>query len=52
MLQIHDELLVECSAAQAARAQEILQEEMTGTVQFHVPLIAEAHSGENWLDAK
>ena len=52
VLQIHDELLVECPAAQAARAQEILQEEMTGAVQFHVPLIAEAHSGENWLDAK
>ena len=52
VLQIHDELIVECPAQQSEAAQKILQEEMTGVARLRVPLVAEAHSGSNWLDAK
>ena len=52
VLQIHDELILECPQAQAEQAEAILQEEMAGAAHLSVPLIAEAHSGQNWLDAK
>ena len=52
VLQIHDELIVECPEERADAAKAILQEEMMGVAKLKVPLIAEAHSGKNWLDAK
>ena len=52
VLQIHDELIVECPEAQVEQAKTILQEEMTGVASLRVPLLADAHSGKNWLDAK
>lgn len=36
-------------AEQAAR---LLTEEMEGVMQLSVPLVAEAHWGKNWLEAK
>ena len=52
VLQIHDELIVECPEAAAEQVREILQAEMVQVAALRVPLIAEAHSGKNWLDAK
>ena len=52
VLQIHDELIVECPEERADAAKAILQEEMMGVAKLKVPLIAEAHCGKNWLDAK
>ncbi|MEG1658639.1 MAG: DNA polymerase I [Oscillibacter sp.] len=52
VLQIHDELIVECPAAQAEAAGKLLAEEMAGVVSLSVPLTAEAHWGGNWLEAK
>ncbi len=52
VLQIHDELIVECPEALAEQAKALLEEEMTRAVRLDVPLTAEAHSGKNWLDAK
>ena len=52
VLPIHDELILECPEAQADMAKTILQEEMMGVAALRVPLLAEAHSGKNWLDAK
>lgn len=52
ILQIHDELIVECAPKDADKAAEILSEEMTNACQLKVPLIAEVNRGESWYDAK
>jgi len=52
VLQVHDELIVECPFAQAETAAALLAEEMERVVSLSVPLTAEAHSGRNWLEAK
>ena len=52
ILQVHDELIVECPAEEAERVSALLTEEMQNVAQFSVPLTAEAHSGKNWLEAK
>ncbi len=52
VLQVHDELIVECPEAEAEQAAQILTEEMERVVKLSVPLTAEAHWGKNWLEAK
>jgi DNA polymerase-1 len=52
VLQVHDELIVECPEADAAQAAALLTEEMEHVADFAVPLTAEAHWGRNWLEAK
>ena len=52
IMQVHDELIVECPQGEAERVGRLLTEEMEGVCQLTVPLIAEAHSGKNWLEAK
>ena len=52
ILQVHDELIVECPEEEAERVSALLTEEMQSVAQFSVPLTAEAHSGKNWLEAK
>ena len=52
VLQVHDELIVECPEAEAERAAKLLEEEMEHVVSLSVPLTAEAHWGRNWLEAK
>ena len=52
VLQVHDELIVECPEAQAETAAKLLEEEMEHVVSLSVPLTAEAHWGKNWLEAK
>ena len=52
VLQVHDELIVECPKPQAAAAAKLLEEEMEQVAHLSVPLTAEAHWGRNWLDAK
>ena len=52
LLQVHDELIVECPEDEAARVQALLEEEMSGVMTLAVPLPAEAHCGKNWLTAK
>ena len=51
LLQVHDELIVECPAALGERAAAILKEEMEHTVQYSVPLTADAKLGASWADA-
>ena len=50
IMQVHDELIVECPEAEAGRVQAILVREMEGAWHLSVPLIAEAHSGKSWLE--
>ena len=52
VLQVHDELIVECPESEGARVAAILAEEMEGVAALSVPLSAEAHIGRNWLEAK
>ena len=52
VLQVHDELIVECPEDRASQAAALLEEEMERVVALSVPLTAEAHWGKNWLEAK
>ena len=52
IMQVHDELIVECPEEEATRVEALLQQEMQGVAELSVPLLAEAHSGRNWLAAK
>jgi DNA polymerase-1 len=51
ILQVHDELIVECPGEEAERVQQILTEEMENVAKLAVPLIAEAHIGHSWAEA-
>ena len=51
ILQVHDELIVECPEEEGTRIAQILEEEMEHVVQLAVPLVAEAHVGKSWADA-
>ena len=52
ILQVHDELIVECPEEEKEAVARLLTEEMEGAVHLSVPLTAEAHWGINWLEAK
>ncbi len=50
LLQVHDELLVECKRADAEAVLNLLKSEMENAVKLNVPLAVEANIGENWLE--
>ena len=52
LMQVHDELLVECPAHEAEKVAATLKREMENAVELDVPLIAETGIGDNWMDAK
>ena len=52
ILQVHDELIVECPAHESMVVAMILQEEMEKAVSLSVPLVADSAVGENWFEAK
>jgi DNA polymerase-1 len=52
LLQVHDELIVECPEGIAAEVAAIVSREMEGIAALSVPLTAEAKWGESWYDAK
>jgi DNA polymerase-1 len=52
VLQIHDELIVECPQEEAEQVKHIVTEAMEGVMQLAVPLEAEAKIGESWYAAK
>ena len=52
ILQVHDELIVECPEAESDTVRKILEEEMANAVQLSVPMLAEAGSGKSWYQAK
>ena len=52
ILQVHDELLLECPPEEAKHAAALLQEAMENVVSLRVPLVAEVHQGTNWFEAK
>ena len=52
LMQVHDELIVECPEGQADRAAALLREEMEGAVALSVKLLCDVHYGKTWYDAK
>ena len=51
LLQVHDELIVECPAAEAETVKAILVEEMEHVVDYRVPLLVDAKIGASWAEA-
>ena len=51
VLQVHDELIVECPQAEADTVARLLTQEMEGVAQLAVPLTAEAKVGQTWAEA-
>ncbi len=52
ILQVHDELIVECPENQSQAAMKILCEEMESAASLKVKLLADANVGKDWLEAK
>ena len=52
LLQVHDELIVECPEEQAGEVAALVSREMEGVASLKVPLTAEAHFGKSWYEAK
>ena len=51
ILQVHDELIVECPENEREAVSAILREEMEQVAALRVPLVAEANSGKSWAEA-
>ena len=51
VLQIHDELVFDTPRDEVERVKEIVRREMTGAIDFGVPLDIGIGVGDNWLDA-
>ena len=52
LLQVHDELIVECPEEIAAEVAALVSREMESVASLSVPLQAEAKWGKSWYDAK
>lgn len=51
VLQVHDELIVECPEAEAEAVKALLVREMEGVMALSVPLEADAGAGRSWAEA-
>ena len=52
LLQVHDELIVECPQNIAREVAELISQQMEQVAQLHVPLVAEAKWGNSLYEAK
>lgn len=52
LLQVHDELIVECPLSESEKVKKIITNEMQNAAILSVPLIAEAKTGASWYEAK
>jgi len=52
LLQVHDELIVECPEEIADDVAKLVSEQMQQVAQLKVPLLAEAKCGKSWYEAK
>ena len=51
ILQVHDELVVECPLSEADEVSALVQSTMEGVVSLKVPLLAEVSRGSDWEKA-
>lgn len=52
ILQVHDELIIDCPKDRVDEVAKIIKETMENVFTLKVPLIAEVGVGENWIEAK
>ena len=52
IIQIHDELVVDCYPGESEKIKQILKQEMESVVDLKVPLIVEVEEGKTLFDAK
>ena len=52
LLQVHDELIVECPCEQAEGVAALVSDEMQQVANLTIPLVAEAKWGKSWYEAK
>ena len=52
ILQVHDELIIECAKEDELKVRELLESCMENAASLSVPLLAETHSGDTWYEAK
>ena len=52
IMQVHDELIVECAEKDRQAVEIILKQEMENACKMKVKLLADVHSGKTWYDAK
>lgn len=52
ILQVHDELIIECREDQADAASKVLKQAMEGAAALSVPLTAEVSQGLSWYECK
>ena len=52
VLQVHDELVIDCPKEEAEEVAKILKTEMENAVSLRVPLTVEVGVGENWYQTK
>ena len=50
LLQVHDELVLECSQGEADEVSELVRSEMEGCFQLRVPLEVSLGRGPTWFD--
>lgn len=51
ILQVHDELIIECPEAEIEKVSDIIKKSMENVVQYKVPLLVEVGFGKNWAQA-
>lgn len=52
ILQVHDELIIECNKNDKEKAAQLLQECMENAIKLDIPIKAETSEAETWYDAK
>ncbi len=50
VMQVHDELILECSEKDKEKCISLLKREMENTAKISVPLVVDVSAGYNWLD--
>ena len=52
VLQVHDELVIDCPIEEADEVSKILKDEMENAVKLRIPLTVEVNVGRSWYDTK
>ena len=52
ILQVHDELIVECPDGEVEQVKALLTQEMEGVMDLPVPMRADSAAGQSWAEAK